>query len=210
MLWYKLCGHVRLLQELLDHLANAAFRRYLAHPSLHILRMSVAGSFSVLVSSFEVLDGFGCLVKEGGVMMVMRLALLDTFRRLGSPLRRGLGQFPLPMGLDLLLPRKKRHDKVRVIVDGLLQIRDQMDLFQYRRVNDFVGDVVGHSGQLALNLFGKREDTGARAGPGSLGSCDGAVVYMYILVWCLGSPNRSGARKRDDVGVVERQGVADV
>lgn len=85
-----------------------------------------------------------------------------------------------------------------------------MDLFQNRRVYDFVGDVVGHSGQLALNLLGKREDTGARAEAGALASCEGAVVYMHILMWCLGSPNRSGAWKRDDVGVVERQGVADV
>lgn len=81
--------------------------------------MSVAGSFSVLVSSLEVLDGFGCLVKEGGVMVVMRLVLLDAFRRLCGPLRR-LSQLPLPVDLDLLLPRKKRHDKIRVIVDGLL------------------------------------------------------------------------------------------
>lgn len=82
--------------------------------------MSVAGSFSVLVSSLEVLDGFGCLVKEGGMMVVMRLVLLDAFRRLcAGPLRR-LSQLPLPVDLDLLLPRKKRHDKIRVIVDGLL------------------------------------------------------------------------------------------
>ncbi len=145
--------------------------------------MCVAGSFSLLIPSLEMLDGVGCLVKEGYmmVMMSLRLVLLDAFRRQGGPLRR-VCQLPLPVGLNLLLPRKQGHDKIRVIVDGLLQVRDQVDLFQNRRVDDFVSDVVGDGGQLALNLLRKREDAGARARPGvsALYDSKGKPTYTYL------------------------------